>query len=112
MFTIEQILHLHPGTVDSDWRQHPYGGWIYKTALVYGNAQVYGNAWGKSPLYIQGSRHAVTNCERGSLSIGCLIHTFAEWKANFRAIGATNGYSKAEIAEYGRIIEFASKEGR
>ena len=78
-------------------------------AQVFGNARVFGNAWEQSPLYIQGSRHAVTMCSRTELQIGCQRHNFAWWKANAAQIGSENVYTPAQIKEYLRIIFFAAR---
>ena len=112
------------------------GGWVANTArveetayigpdaqvsgvaLVSGNAQVSGAAlvsgdvWETSPLYIQGSKHAITNSAYGKLAIGCEIHTFAEWKKNYKAIGKANGYTPEQIKEYGLHIAYAIKVGK
>ena len=85
---------------------------VYGDALVSGNTQVSGNAWEQSPLYIQGSRHSVTNSSHGKLSIGCITLTFKEWKKQFRAIGKREGYTPAQIKEYGAIIALATKIGK
>ena len=129
MRTIEDILSLFPGTTESDWKKHENGGgWVQITAnvgatcriegivsgnaWVSGNAQVFGDAWGISPLQIQGSVHFATNCKFGHISIGCEVHTFAEWKTNFRSIGKKHGYTEAQIEEYGAIIDLFCKIGK
>ena len=86
--------------------------WVSGNARVYGNAWVYGDAWEQSPLYIQGSRHSVTNSSHGKLNIGCIVLTFKEWKKQFRAIGKREGYTPAQIKEYGAIIALATKIGK
>ena len=85
---------------------------VYGDAQVYGNAQVSGDAWENSPLYIQGSRHGITNSSHGKLNIGCIVLTFKEWKKQFRAIGKREGYTPAQIKEYGAIIALATKIGK
>jgi len=85
---------------------------LYGDAQVHGDAQVSGDAWEKSPLYIQGTKHAVTNCAFGKISIGCHIHTFIEWIENYKRIGKDNGYTDEEIKEYKAIINFVIKHGR
>ena len=85
---------------------------VYGDAWVYGNAWVSGNAWKEAPLYIQGSRHAITNCAFGSLSIGCITLTFSEWKKQYKAIGKEQNYSAAQIKEYGALIALAVKIGK
>ena len=100
------------------------GGWVANTATVeatvyvgsnarvFGNAQVSGDAWETSPLYIQGSRHSVTNCAHGSIAIGCQVHTFAEWKAEYKTIGKAAGYTAAQIKEYSHHIAYVIKAGK
>jgi hypothetical protein len=90
-----------------------YGNtWVCGDARVYGNTWVCGNAWKTSPLYIQGSRHSVTNCAHGSIAIGCQVHTFAEWKAKYKTIGKAAGYTAAQIKEYGLLIALVIKLGK
>jgi UDP-3-O-[3-hydroxymyristoyl] glucosamine N-acyltransferase len=79
---------------------------------VSGNARVFGDVWIKTPLFIQGTRHAVSNSKRGYLSIGCVTLTFAEWKKQYRAIGKKEGYTAKQIKEYGAIIALATKIGK
>ncbi len=85
---------------------------VYGNALVSGNARVCGGAWKTSPLYIQGSQHAITNCDFGQLSIGCITHSFSEWKKLYKSIGKENGYTPAQIKEYGQLIALATKMGK
>jgi hypothetical protein len=73
---------------------------------------VYGNAWETSPLYIQGTKHSVTNCAYGQLAIGCQVRTFAEWKAEYKVIGKAADYTTAQIKEYGLLIALAIKAGK
>jgi hypothetical protein len=63
-------------------------------------------------LFIQGTRHGISNSKHGYLSIGCITLTFAEWKKQFRAIGKREGYTAAQIEEYGAIIALATKIGK
>ena len=135
MKTLDQVMEIFPSSEKSKWKQHENGlGWVYETAIVdksayvagivYGNAQVYGNArvsgnaqvygdaWEKSPLYIQGSRHAMTLCSHTEIAIGCHIRKIAEWRKNYKAIGKAEGYSPAEIKEYGEYIALMSKTAR
>jgi hypothetical protein len=81
-------------------------------AWVYGNARVSGNAWAVSPLYIQGTRHAITNSAYGFLNVGCIKLSFSEWKKQYKAIGKQQGYTPAQIKEYGALIKFAMKIGK
>ena len=123
MKTITEILEMFPGTQRSDWRKHKNGGgWVQITArveatcciegIVFGNAWVFGDAWEKSPLQIQGSAHFAANCKYGYISIGCEVHTFAEWNSNYKTIGAKHGYTDEQIKEYKAIIDLFCKIGR
>ena len=107
-------------TIDCKWgKAGALGGWVQKDeniqgfawvsgdAQVYGNAQVYGDAWRTSPLQIQGSRHALTECKKGFLQIGCKCYTFEEWELHFEAIGKAEGYSENQIQEYKLYIDLA-----
>ena len=96
------------------------GGWIEKEsnlthdgdAWVSGDAQVSGDAWERSPLYIQGTRHALTNCKFGFIQIGCQCLSFGDWKENGKTIAISNGYTKEEIKEYGEYIKLFCKIGK
>lgn len=105
--------------------QHKNGsGWVANTATVagtayigpdarvFGDAQVFDNAWKTSPLYIQGSKHALTNCAYGQIIIGCQVHSFSEWKKLYKKIGKENGYTAEQIKEYGLHIAHIAKVGK
>ncbi len=85
---------------------------VYGYARIFGAAQVSGGDWETSPLYIQGSKHEITNCSYGSLSIGCITHSFSEWKKLYKSIGKEQGYTPAQIKEYGQLIAIATKIGK
>ena len=109
------IIFLKP----EEQHQHKNGGgWVANTAnveataFVGGDAWVFGNAWVETPLFIQGTRHGISNSKHGYLSIGCVTLTFAEWKKQFRAIGKREGYTTAQIKEYGFHIAHATKVGK
>ena len=85
---------------------------VFGNAQVSGDAQVSGGAWETSPLYIQGTRHALTNSSYGFLNIGCIKLSFSEWKKKYRAVGKQQGYTVEQIKEYGTIIAFATKLGK
>jgi hypothetical protein len=97
---------------------------VYGNALVYGNARVYGDArvsgdaqvsgsaWKTSPLYIQGSKHGLTNSAYGYLNIGCIKLPFSEWKKRYKEIGKEQNYTPAQIKEYGKFIALATTLGR
>jgi len=104
--TVEETAYVGPYARVSGDAQ------VSGNASVSGNAWVSGDAWETSPLYIQGTKHSVTNCAHGKLAIGCQVHTFAEWKKNYKAIGKAAGYTSAQIEEYGEYIKLALKAGR
>lgn len=81
---------------------------MFGDARVSGDAQVFGDAWEVSPLQIQGTRHFVVVCAYGKLAIGCMEHEIAWWKEHYRGVGRSEGYTKAQIAEYRNYIELAS----
>jgi hypothetical protein len=86
--------------------------WVHGNAQVCGSARVFGDAWVETPLFIQGTKHGVSNSSYGKLSIGCVTLTFAEWKKQYRALGKREGYTEKQIKEYGAIIALATKIGK
>jgi len=85
---------------------------VYGDAWVYGNTRVYGDAWEVSPLYIQGTKHSITNCKHGYIQIGCEIHTFDELIKNYKKIGKQYDYTDKEIKEYYEYIKLFKKIGK
>jgi len=85
---------------------------VFGDAGVSGNAWVSGDAWEKSPLFIVGSRHSLTNAKHGHIQIGCLCNTFKWWAGHYKAVGKQQGYTPAEIKEYGAYIALFSKVGQ
>ncbi len=81
-------------------------------AQVSGNARVFGDAWVSSPLYIQGTRHTLTNSRYGYVTIGCHEHTFEYWQENYESIGREEGYTTEEIEQYGLFIQMFIKIGK
>ena len=82
---------------------------VYGTAQVSGDAWVSGNAWPVSPLYIQGTRHALTTSSRAELAIGCESYSVDYWLEHYVEIGEQHGYTPEQIEEYGRHIRYAAK---
>ena len=78
-------------------------------AWVSGDAKVYGDAWEVSPLQIQGTKHFVNICAKGKLQIGCKSFEISFWLEKFKEIGKSEGYTDAQIDEYGMYIELANK---
>jgi len=122
--------------IESDWHQHKNGGgWIHKSAKVdasafiggsaivwgqvsgdarvYGDARVSGDAWEKSPLFILGSRHSLTNAKKGYIQIGCKRETFSWWlSTDGSAFAKDVGYTPDEIAEYRLYVKLFQKIGK
>ena len=125
----------------SDWTRHNNGGgWINKTAKVdstayiegivsgnarvYGDAQVYGNArvsdnarvydnaWEVSPLYIQGTLYALTNCRKGHIQIGCECHPFEWWQRNGLKLAEHERFTEKQIMEYKAYVDLFERIGR
>jgi len=44
----------------------------------------------------------------GKISIGCMTEPIEWWLDHYEAVGKTQGYSEAEIAEYGAWIQFVA----
>ena len=87
--------------------------WVYGDAQVYGNARVYGDAWEKSPLFILGSRHSLTNAKKGYIQIGCKRETFSWWlSTDGSAFAKDVGYTPDEIAEYRLYVKLFQKIGK
>jgi len=117
-FKLTQKTKIHLGiklfqieaTIDfKDIKKGDKGGWIEKENNLSGNAWVYGNAWGKSPLQIQGTRHFINECKKGNLKIGCFDLPIKEWKERYMKIGKENEYTDKEIKEYKLYIDLAEK---
>ena len=133
MKTLNEVMFIFPCTERDKWKQHTNGkGWVYHTATVSdtafiegivsgnarvsgnawvygnawvsGNARVYGDAWTESPLYIQGTKHSLTLCSHTEIAIGCHVLPISEWKKRYRVIGLEEGYTPAQIKEYGTYI--------
>jgi hypothetical protein len=72
----------------------------------------FGDAWGKSPLFVVGSRHSLTNSKKGHIQIGCKCATFDWWKQNGREFALANGYTEDEIAEYTALVKLFCRVGK
>ena len=60
-------------------------------------------------IFITGTKHVISWWGKGVINIGCQKYDIAYWKANFERIGKIEGYTEAEIAEYGMYIEICEK---
>ena len=60
-------------------------------------------------LRLAGSRHAIIAIDAQNISIGCHRKTLAEWLDKYAAIGAEEGYTPAQIAEYRRHLEYTQE---
>ena len=109
---VEESAYLHPTSVVFGDAQVSGNACVSGNAWVYGNAWVFGDAWTQSPPYIQGSRHALTLCSHTQIAIGCHVHTIAEWKKTYKAVGKAEGYTPEQIAEYGEYIALFAKAAK
>jgi hypothetical protein len=55
-------------------------------------------------ISIKGSRHQIVAID-DDIRIGCQRFTLKKWLSHYPKIGAANGYSEAEIAEYGIYLK-------
>ena len=110
--SVEKTVYVGPNAQVFGNAQVSGNARVSDDAQVSGNAWVFGDAWEQSPLYVQGSKHSVTNSGHNQITIGCQTQDFAYWKKHYRAIGKANGYTKAEIEEYGKILELFFKIGK
>ena len=104
--TTEQIYSI---PVDGKgWRVLPSGSYV-----TLGNGVTLGNyvKLAASPLAVQGTKHLAVNTGAGLIQIGCHTRTFAQWIADYEQVGTDEGYSKDQIAEYKRIIDFIVANG-
>ena len=92
--------------------------WVYGNAWVSGNAGVSGNAWVSdnawqtSPLYIQGTKHYLTNSRHGYITIGCKTETFDWWLSEeAEKLAKASGYTYGDIQEYKEYINLIKKVG-
>ncbi len=128
---LTELQQIHPDATPETWHQHPNGGgWVQNTATVaetayvgpdahvYGNARVYGSAhvyggeWEASPLYVQGSWYAATNCAPGEIQIGCKGHPFAWWRKHGLALARREGFTPERVKEYRAIVNLITAHGR
>lgn len=70
------------------------------------NSAILTNAEG-APWHFGLGRH-VAIVHEGQISIGCMTEPLEWWLAHYEAVGKTQGYSAAEIAEYGAWIQFVA----
>ena len=104
--------HTNGGGTVQDTAHVEESVYVGPDARVFGDARVSGDAWVFSPLYIQGPRHALTNCKYGYIQIGCHCNTFAYWQKHYKAIGRAEGYTEEEIEQYGLFIQMFAKIGK
>jgi hypothetical protein len=90
---------------------HENNCWVSGDAIVSGDAKILNNNWATTPLYIQGSKHSLTNSKNGYITIGCETHSFEDWEKNYREISEKNSYTGAEIKEYYEHIKYMIKMG-
>ncbi len=106
---VDPTAYLGPDTIVYGTARVSGDAQVFGNARVFGNAQVYGDAWEKSPLYIQGTKHACYWAKKGYLGIGCKVYPIAKWMEQYKEIGKKRGYSEEEISEYSNYIELFNK---
>lgn len=79
---------------------------IYGYAEIRNFAKIYGGKWGKSPLYIQGTKWAFYVSSENTITIGCQIHTFEEWQKNYKQIAEKHDGLEV-LTEYIRYFNLA-----
>jgi hypothetical protein len=131
--TFEQLKNRVPDATEGEWTQHANGGgwkhitaavpescWIAPTAIVGDGCTLgYGCTLGDEcklgyrcnrALYIQPSNgHAITVGGDGYIQIGCKRHTADWWVSHYAEVGAKEGYTAEQIAEYGWLISMAAQ---
>ena len=71
-------------------------------------ANLHGANLSEGATIIIGSRHVVT-VYPDRVSIGCHTRTLAKWLDSYERIGAEEGYTTEQIAEYGEILNRVAK---
>jgi len=85
------------------------------TGAILDRADLRNSTWEEvrglaSPIFdLQVGRHRAV-ATRDQLSIGCELHTWAEWFAQFAEIGEIAGYSPDEVVRYGAAIQFLAAQ--
>ena len=93
------------GFVESDKNLDQSGNaWVGGNAWVYGNALVSGGKHICPPLYIQGSKHAITVNTVDIVNIGCKSMPISDWVKHYRAVGKLEHYNKKQVDEYGKYL--------
>ena len=63
-------------------------------------------------MYIQGTKHALTNSKHGYITIGCKTETFDWWLSEeAEKFAKEHGYSYGDIQEYKEYINLIKKIG-
>lgn len=89
-----------------------FSGTVYGNAQVSGDARVSGNAWEKSPLFIIGTKHSLTNCKKGFIQIGRHCKEIDWWLKNGVEVAKKEGYTPEEIKEYREYVKLFKKIGK
>ena len=85
-------------------------GGVFHGGVFYGGVfrgGVFYDGW--LSLQIQGSKHFVNIPDGKTIQIGCKNGAPAWWLAKYKTVGAAQGYTDAQIAEYAEYIRLASK---
>ncbi len=80
------------------------GGVIYG-GLIH-DGQVHGGEIYESPIFIQGTKHFVTQVEKGKIQIGYEDRTVEDWLENYVSIFILEKYSHNQVWEYKKHIDY------
>lgn len=81
-----------------------YGGEIHGGVIrggVVDDGKIY-----ESPIFIQGTKHFVTQVEKGKIQIGCEDRTIEDWLENYVSIFILEKYSHNQVWEYKKHIDY------
>ena len=74
---------LYDSCIVSDYARVGKQTVLRNYCCIGGSSTMIGGEWFHTPLQITGSRHHVNIASLEELAIGCKIHSFEEWKAEF-----------------------------
>jgi hypothetical protein len=78
-----------------------YGDAVIGVGVTIYVSELYAGKWNRTPVYILGSRHPVSQTGPDTVGIGCLQFPIDYWLDNYEAIGRKYQYTPLQIEEYG-----------